>query len=597
MPCEVKRHGRLNEEVQRRDGYNNDAPSFFSNLGGGRNRRQNNNNLRAPSKPASAYFTVEEDQKRFKDDELMPCEVKRHGRLNEEVQRRDGYNNDAPPLGTPIRQTRPKSPMRGGGGGGGSSSGYLNNMFQQQNDSTGITNDVRGGGRVNSFQDAIAAPAADYPSVSPPSYAGRAPPVGLFSKTNVIELDFPSPSPAPELSGAPTVANVSPPSPDDSYSPSRASYAGRAPPVGLFSKTNVIELDFPSPSPPPLEAPNSGSVGIGSANYAGGAPPVGMFQNNNNMHVSEPLMSTGFSSPAASPSITNNAMSRQSLSQMRPVQQLQEIRRRYMSDVRSSLVLLNTVLFVYQVTTTIFFLAGRRASVIWPDALTGGAGIAGQPLLRDWLFTERLAKWQPHRYITAGFTHFGLLHLVLNLDILRSLPSNLERTVGSSVYGTTFMLASVAGHVGHATWSGVGSVAGAGGGIAGIYGMLAVYELLRVKNNAQGQRQVALSVGKGIGRQLLYGLCLPQMFSNMAQMSGFLAGVGSGLLFALTSPKGSPSEVGEPAKRNTTVLAVWVIALSAILFVPNLRAVPLMILKSLMQPGSLTAGRGRFQLN
>ena len=259
-----------------------------------------------------------------------------------------------------------------------------------------------------------------------------------------------------------------------------------------------------------------------------------------------------------------------------------------MPDARRALMAIATVIFAYQVLTTSFFLLSQRSLPFFPHALTGTAAISGQPLLRDWMFTNRLASWQPHRYLTAGFVHSGMLHLLLNMDAIRFLPQNLERTVGSDVFGTTFLLSTIAGHLGHSLWGDAVSATGAGAGIAGLYGLFTIYEILSGRTQGGKSKEVLQTVGQGMGRQLIYSLCLPRMFSSASTISGFLTGITAGLIFHMAAPKGNAA-----GSKNMAVWSVWLGGLSALLFVPTLRSAPLMVLRSLFQPGSLTMGRSR----
>jgi membrane associated rhomboid family serine protease len=262
-----------------------------------------------------------------------------------------------------------------------------------------------------------------------------------------------------------------------------------------------------------------------------------------------------------------------------------------MKDARGGLLILTGAAFAYQVLTTAFILLSQRSVSVWPHSLTGTAPASAQPLMRDWMFTSRLAKWQPHRYLTAGFAHSGILHLLLNTDAIRTLPERLEQSVGADVYGTTFALSLIAGHYGHSIWGGAISATGAGAGIAGVYGLSLIHELLRGQSGSEDRQKTIRSAGLGLGRQLLYGLCLPRMFSTAATFSGFLAGIVAGSVFTLAS---SPTTSGGN-QRNMAVFAVWFASLSAFFLVPTLRSAPFLFLQSLFQPGSLsTMGRSRF---
>ena len=531
MPCEVARYGRKNERVMREDGVNTDAPDNNPPLHELFSPHQKRG-MRPPDKPTSAYMHVHEDgMPKDQKDELMPCEVKRYGRLNERVMREDGYNNEADhPLKVfqaSPQQKRMRLPNK-------PASTYIaSHDDEKPNPNTRGNSYLPSGGPPAAQPQERVCPIPESPilqsSVPAPAPATRSPgppPVGMFLQQETMDI-FGVGDSAPSSSGQPG-----------------------PPPVGMFLNQAEESSSFGH-----QQASSSSSDAVGATGFT--RPP------NDG--------TTGFTRP---PSMSNNRL----------LQRLQDIRQRHMPDARRAIIVLNTVFFVYHVLATCFFLMGKKSAAIWPNALTGATAVAGQPLMRDWMFTARLANWQPHRYLTAGFLHSGILHLILNLDSVRNVPEQLERKVGSDVYGTVFLLAIIAGHVGQAAWGEAINLTGASGGIAGLYGLFTVSEFLRTKDDRKSQQQIALSVGKGVGRLFLYGLCLPRMFSNAAHVSGLLAGMASGLVFTLTSD-GSVA----PRKRNLAVMGVWVAAVVALLCLPQLRAAPLLVLRSLFQPGSLTS--------
>eukprot|EP00977_Amphora_coffeiformis_P012164 scaffold2992_cov214-Amphora_coffeaeformis.AAC.46 len=560
MPCEVKRYGRKNERVMREDGVNADAPDNDPPLHELFSPHQKSG-MRPPSKPASAYVHVHEDgMPKDQKDELMPCMVKQHGRINERVMREDGYNNDADPpskvFGAFRKQNRMGLPTK-------PAAAYMashdNGSPRRGNSylpSGGPPANLIGGAQEKVCPIPESPIQQSVPASAPATQSPGPPPVGMFLQQEAmapsLPVSAPTSAPAPRSSGPP--------------------------PVGIFSKHETLDI---------FGVGNSGQNSASSGQP--GPPPVGMFLN----QYAE--SSTSYSQPAASSfsdatGATGYNTGPTFISNNRLVQRLQEIRQKHIPDARSAIIAFNTAFFIYHVLATCFFLMGKKSAVIWPNALTGATAVAGQPLMRDWMFTSRLGNWQPHRYLTAGFLHSGILHLILNLDSVRNIPGQLERKTGSDVYGTVFLLSIVAGHVGQAMWGEAINLTGASGGIAGLYGLYTVSEFLKTKNDRKTQQQIAMSVGKGLGRLFLYGLCLPRMFSNAAHLSGFFAGMASGLVFTLMDP---PDGSVAPKRRNTAVMAVWVAAVVALLIQPQWRSAPLLILRSLFQPGSLTT-RVRF---
>lgn len=518
-------------------------------------------------------------------EELMPCEVTRHGRRNEKVFREDAYNPDGPDLINPRRKAPPRPPTQ-------PASSYMNShdneeppqqtvprqdphahMFRNQRkpssesilDATVVPN-----------PPPVAPPAA--PAPQPTSRSPRPPPMGMFlnEKTggsHTVDTSLLDSFPSPAATGPPPppvgdyLADVEHTGADSFHvEPVVEGWNSRGipgpPPVGMFLKEHVGEIELPdgfgsssSPPPPPAFAQSQAAA----------------------------------TSPAASTQQQVTPFSSPPRSGMSMMQTMKSLWQGQAPNVRRTLLVANVAIFAYQCITTSWILIGQRSTPAWPHALTGTAAISGQPLLRDWMFTPRLATWQPHRYLTAGLVHSGILHLLLNLDLMRHAPSKLERTTGSDVYGTTFWLAVVAGNCGHALWGDAVSATGAAAGVAGLYGLYAVYEGMQAKNDKPRQQQVLANVAKGLGRQLVYGLCLPRMFSNAAQLSGFFAGAAAGLMFYLATPK-------TPGQRNMAVWSCWLgVALYAASR-PTWRTAPLLVLRSLIQPGSLTMGRARTYL-
>jgi membrane associated rhomboid family serine protease len=282
--------------------------------------------------------------------------------------------------------------------------------------------------------------------------------------------------------------------------------------------------------------------------------------------------------------------------------------------ISSTLIATNVLMFTYQVVNTVQWIAMRypqhwprqALAVLW-DALLGSTSPG--PLTRDFFYTTVWAQRQPHRYLTAGFLHGGIIHLLLNMESLRRLPTWLETGLGGGVYLTTFLASVVAGNVGHTFLAADGITAnaaclGASGGICGLYG------LLFVSLSRMGSQRAASQVLWGMGRVILYGLLLTNV-SNASHIAGFGAGIAMGLLLAPTYRKSYSArrknslEVDvhsrdyrtamgfgmEPSTRGGLVplSLVWLSAAVCVLVMPRLRSAPQLVLRGLLKPGSLTS--------
>ena len=286
------------------------------------------------------------------------------------------------------------------------------------------------------------------------------------------------------------------------------------------------------------------------------------------------------------------------------------------SPVRTTLVVLNSAMFVYQVVNTLHWLATKRFPQYWPrqavsmtwDVLWGNT-IPG-PLTKGFWFTTTtttLSRQQPHRYLTAGFLHGSVLHLVVNLMALQQLPAWLETGLGSSLYATAYLVAIVTGNMGHAymtsSSAAAGSTAalGASGGICGLYG-LQFAALMKMGND-----RAASMVFSNMIRIIVAGLFLPSI-SNAAHAGGFVGGLLVGLLWGPSYGKSYAARrkwslqpelhsreyravmgfgVEPRPPRRWWLGTAWVVALLYALSDATLRTVPLCIWRGLVHPGSL----------
>ncbi|GKY96089.1 hypothetical protein MPSEU_000569000 [Mayamaea pseudoterrestris] len=281
------------------------------------------------------------------------------------------------------------------------------------------------------------------------------------------------------------------------------------------------------------------------------------------------------------------------------------------SPTRTTLIALHSFIFIYQVFVSVNYFRIKFPKY-WPsgaleiifDAILGSARPG--PLTLDFgLEPDGLAKYvQPHRYLTSGFLHGGILHLVANIDALQGLPAWLETGIGIPLYLTTFLLSMVAGNVGaHVMNYDTASsfCLGASGGISGLYG------LLFVSLSRMGNRQALTWVGRGMGMLLLYGFLFKSV-NNAAHVVGFMCGAVIAILFGPTyrksySQRRKGSVAADPVSKDYRLamgfgtlpksglipLAVlWVMVLGSMLSVAQLRSIPAIILQGFLRPGSIS---------
>jgi membrane associated rhomboid family serine protease len=198
--------------------------------------------------------------------------------------------------------------------------------------------------------------------------------------------------------------------------------------------------------------------------------------------------------------------------------------------LRNTIVTMNIVVFAYQIVNTICWIR-RQFPQVWPaqalpialDTLMGNS--RSGPFTIDFVHSKLLSQRQPHRYLTAGFLHGNIIHLLLNISAILQLPSWLETGLGMPLYGTTFLLSVVGGNVFHSltTTKNTAMCLGSSGGICGLYGLLYVC-LVRMGNHSAAWRVV-----RGMGFLFLWGLFMTNV-SNAGHVGGFLTGIAVALI-------------------------------------------------------------------
>jgi membrane associated rhomboid family serine protease len=279
---------------------------------------------------------------------------------------------------------------------------------------------------------------------------------------------------------------------------------------------------------------------------------------------------------------------------------------------RNTILILNVLAYLYQMISSVDWIRRRHPS-FWPsqaipiifDSLLGSS-VPGLFTL-DFVHSNAASRLQPHRFLTSGFLHGGIFHLLVNMDTLRRLPAWIETGLGAPLYITAFLVSIVTGNLGHtfATYDVMqkSMCLGSSGGVCGLYGLMYV-SLLKMGNS-----RAATSIAKGMGLLLLYGFVFENI-SNAAHVGGFLGGAIVGLLCgpkyrksyslrrkwsleADDSPRDYRQAMGFGAKPSRSGLVplpvVWIAALVALGVQPKFRTIPKLILQGLLRPGSLYA--------
>mmetsp|Transcript_28939 Transcript_28939/g.43709 ORF Transcript_28939/g.43709 Transcript_28939/m.43709 type:complete len:363 (+) Transcript_28939:110-1198(+) len=280
------------------------------------------------------------------------------------------------------------------------------------------------------------------------------------------------------------------------------------------------------------------------------------------------------------------------------------------SPVRESLLVINASIYLWQVLTTIRHLrlkfpaywTNRSYSMIF-DSVFDGTQTVG-PFTSDFMFSSMAAMRQPHRFLTSGFLHASIMHLGLNLYVLRQLPTWIESGLGWALMITTYLLGIIGGSYFHGKLihDNMMICVGSQGGVAALAG-LSFIALTKMK-----KKSLTAKTFRSICILFVLGLILPGM-SNTTSFGGFLSGCLMGILF---SP-GYRRSYGQRRKNAIEVDSVppdyrramgfgmmpnerpplklrifWALALSCLLSFPELRHAPSMVLRGVLNPGYLS---------
>jgi rhomboid protease GluP len=165
------------------------------------------------------------------------------------------------------------------------------------------------------------------------------------------------------------------------------------------------------------------------------------------------------------------------------------------------------------------------------------------------------------RLLTAMFSHYGLIHLLLNMWALFQAGHFMERLLGRAAFAVMYFAAGLAGGFASILWHGDQTwSAGASGAVFGVYGSLLGY-MLRERQGLP--RTIVQSLTKSTVLfafyNLVFGLASPGI-DNAAHLGGFGGGLVFGWLLALPL---DPAVRAREMKGRLLVASVVLVALVA----------------------------------
>ena len=157
--------------------------------------------------------------------------------------------------------------------------------------------------------------------------------------------------------------------------------------------------------------------------------------------------------------------------------------------------------------------------------LFGGGGTLNSLGTRLTLFGPAVQNGDYYRLVSAGFIHYGPLHIAFNMYALYILGSALERYVGSLRFALIYFLSLLAGSFGALVATPHAQSAGASGAIFGVMGALLVLERQR------GMALLGGSIGGLLVINLIFTFAVPGI-SIGGHIGGLLGGIATGLVLS-----------------------------------------------------------------
>lgn len=162
--------------------------------------------------------------------------------------------------------------------------------------------------------------------------------------------------------------------------------------------------------------------------------------------------------------------------------------------------------------------------------IQGGLGGRGSLQLEMVVFGPAVAAGEWYRLLSAGFVHFGLLHVGFNMVLLYRFGEMLEPALGRIRFLALYVAALLAGSFGAVLLQPLALTGGASGAV---FGMLAAAAL--------GMRQRGIGVwDSGIGGLLALNLVLTFVVPGIS-VGGHLGGLAGGALVGAAMLRSRPS--------------------------------------------------------
>ena len=162
--------------------------------------------------------------------------------------------------------------------------------------------------------------------------------------------------------------------------------------------------------------------------------------------------------------------------------------------------------------------------------LTLGGGLITPALALQWsVHAPSIDRGEVWRFVTAGFIHFNVVHLGLNLFALLFAGAFVEVRYGRMRYVAVYLSALLAGNLlAYATTEGTRTfTGGASGAILGLFGAMVVFAM-----RFWSQRdELQYAVGPVVAT-LLNGFVTPGV-SNAAHIGGLIGGIGVALIIGM----------------------------------------------------------------
>ena len=136
------------------------------------------------------------------------------------------------------------------------------------------------------------------------------------------------------------------------------------------------------------------------------------------------------------------------------------------------------------------------------------------------VYGHDVANGEWYRIVTAGFVHYGILHLAMNMYALYILGGSLERLMGRGRFLLVYVLSLVGGSAGALLLTSCASTGGASGAIFGLLGAALVLERQQVISGAELMGVLVLN--------LAFTLGVPGI-----SIGGHLGGLATGILVTL----------------------------------------------------------------